>query len=259
VAADPDFAVNRFLYFAITRRAPDGQRTVSVVRVRELANRVGEPATIIADLPAAPVGNPAIAVGPERRIYLAMPGAADDPTAYAGHVLRFTPDGRADGNARNGSPILAQGLARPTRLAWDAASRLLIASAESGAMPVLAVVATEPGSGRWPAAPISVAGTMGAAPSAGLSDLAGAPAVAETADVVAVATTGGAPGVLSLAAVTVTARPEIASARAVPLGPLTPTATAFANDGDLVIAATGANDAGAILVRLRRISAGRAP
>src|SRR6185503_7198280 len=125
VAADPDFPVNRFLYFATTSRTPGGARTVSVVRVRELADRVGEPAAIVSGLPAAPAGDPAISIGPDRRIYLAMPGPADDRagSGYGARILRFTRDGRADGNARIGSPILAQGRVRPTRLVWDASSR----------------------------------------------------------------------------------------------------------------------------------------
>ena len=254
VAVDPDFDVNRFLYFATTAAARDGRRTISVVRARELVDRVGEAATIVADLPAAPGGNPAISIGPDRRIYLAMPGAAEDRTAYGGHILRFTGEGRAAGNDRNGSPILARGFPQPTRLAWDGVSRLLIASEESGPAPGLAVLPVQLGSVQWPVAYISVAGTIADPPNAGLSDLAMAPAVGATADVATLARTGDNPQVLRLARVTVGNHPEITAARAIPLGSLAPTAIAFASDGDLVVAARHGEGPGAVLLRLRRIS-----
>jgi hypothetical protein len=253
VAADPDFAANRFLYFATTATAPDGRRTISVVRVRELAGRVGEPAAIVADLPAGPEGDPAIAIGPDRRIYLAMPGPIDDRTPFANHVLRFTPDGRADGNARNGSPVVAKGFARPSRLAWDSASRLLIASAEAGVMPGLAVVPVHADAVQWPAVLVSVAGPIGGLPTAGLSDLAAA-SHGGAADVAALARSGSsAPGVLRLAALTVTGAPGIASAHALPLGSLTPMAVAFARNGDLLVAAGDVTRTRGILVRLTRV------
>ena len=43
VALDPDFGTNRFLYFAAVATDAYGRRTVSVVRVRELADRMGRP------------------------------------------------------------------------------------------------------------------------------------------------------------------------------------------------------------------------
>ena len=186
VAVGPDFQTNRFLYFATTALSAVGQRTVSIVRVRELADRVGEPATVVADISAAADGNPALSIGPDGRLYLAMPGPTDGRTGYAGHVLRFTRDGKAAGHERSGSPILARGHARPTRLAWDAASRLLLASAVSGPEPPLAVVPVA-GSIVWPAEPVVVGRTTGVAPDAGSSDLAAAPAGWGSADVATLA------------------------------------------------------------------------
>jgi len=260
VAADPDFPVNRFLYFATAVRTPDGRRSVSVVRVRELADRLGEPATLVADLPAAPAGNPAIAIGPDRRIYLAMPGAADDRSGYGGQLLRFTADGKAAGHARTGSPIMAQGRAQPTRLAWDAAAaRLLMASVESDRAPVLFVVPAEAGSGAWPAAPVAVGRTLTSLLNARLTDMAAAPGVGAAAGGRMFAMTGGDPGVLLLATVTAATPPDVASVRAVTLGLLTPTAVAFAATGDLMVAASRESDPGAVLLRLRRIAPQRLP
>ena len=254
VAADPDFGVNRFLYFATTATATDGRRTVSVVRVRELADRVGEPATVVADLPAAPGDNPAMSIGPDRRIYLAMPGPADAAAGYAGYILRFTPEGKGAGNDRNASPILAEGRSRPTRLAWDSFSRLLIGSTDSGATPGLAVVPIEVGSARWPASPTSVSGIVAAGLNAGLDDLAAARAPGGTGDVAMVTQDGTGRHVLRFATISLSHPPEIASPRTIPLGSLAPTAIAFAGDEDLFLAASRGTDPGVILIRLRRIS-----
>jgi hypothetical protein len=260
VAADPDFHANRFLYFATTARAQDGQRTVSVVRVRELADRVGEPATIVADLTAASSGDPAISVGPDRYIYLAMPGPMDNRVGYGGHILRFARDGRAAGYGGVGSPILAQGRAQPARLVWDAAARLLIASAELAPRPVLSVIPADAGSVGWPMAPIAVDGTVAGMPNARLRDMAAVPA-GVPATVATLAMIGGEPGILVLATITVATPPKMASIRAIPLGSLTPAAVAFAGNGDLLVAGRrgGEPGAGVTLLRLRATSPNRLP
>jgi hypothetical protein len=252
VAADPDFLVNRFLYFATTALAPDGRQTISIVRVRELADRVGEPATIVEGLPAGPAGNPVISVGLDRRLYLAIPsGSTDERLGYGGHVLRFTRDGAGAGDARTGSPILARGRATPARLVWDAASRLLIASGESGPAPTLSLVSV--GGGEWPGAVTGIAGTAGF-PETGLHDVAAAPPAGTPVTGVNVAMIGGNPEVLSLATLSLTNPPEIASKWGVPLGSLRPTRLAFTSTGDLIVAvAVRADGSGTILLRLRRI------
>jgi glucose/arabinose dehydrogenase len=257
VAADPDFHVNRFLYFATTARAPDGRRTVSVVRVRELADRLGEFATLVAELPAATAGNPAIAIGPDQRIYLAMPGAPEDRAGYGGQILRFTGDGKAAGNARLGSPIAARGRAQPARLAWDATSRLLIASGESGPAPVLFVIPPAGGQVAWPGALIGVAGPVANLPNTGLSDVAAAPASPDATATLAMIE--GNPGSLVIAALTAANPPQIGSKSAIDLPSLTPTAVAFASNGDLFVAASRGREPLTILLRLRRISPDRAP
>jgi len=258
VSADPDFGASRLVYLATTATARDGRRTVSVVRMRELADRLGEPATIVADLPASPGGDPAMSVGPDGRIYLAMPGSAAGRAGYSGYVLRFTEDGRAAGNDRNGSPIFAEGPVRPTRLAWDAAARLLMASAEPGPLPVLAVVPVEPGSIQWPAPRTAVAGTMIAPATAEVSDVASAPILEGSSVVAMLARTADGPAVLRLVTVPGANPSENALPRTIPLGPLTPSAVAFAGNGDPMIAATRGREPGAILIRLQRIPPHRA-
>jgi hypothetical protein len=220
---------------------------------------VGEPATLVADLVAEPTGVPAIAIGPDRRVYLAMPGRADDLAEYGGRVLRFTPDGRADGNAQLGSPILAQGRERPLRLAWDPALGLLMASAESDLEPGLTVIPASAGSAQWPAEPIPVAGTITGPPNTGSSDLAAAPAEWGSSDVAIIAGTAGNPGALLLTTVTRDDPPEMTPGRTIPLGPLIPSTVAFADNGDLFVTANRSGETRAILLRLRGISSQRRP
>ena len=230
------------------------ERTVSVVRVRELADRVGEPATIVEGLPTGRVGNPVIAAGPDRHVYVAIPsGSADEGVSYKGHVLRFTRDGGAAGSARIGTPILARGRAQPTRLVWDAASRLLIVSAEQGNSPTLSVLSIGAGS-EWPGAVVGV-GRTGGDPETRLHDVAAAPS-AETpvTGPALLAMIAGNPEVISLATLSLTRPPEIASKSEVPLGSLRPSALAFASNGDLLVAAARDRGvSGTILLRLRRI------
>src|SRR5688572_7822374 len=151
VAADPEFRTNRFLYFATLSGAPD-RREVSIIRVRELADRIGEAAAIVTGLPTTSIGEPVISVGSDHHVYLAMPlDPAVERRFYDGHVLRFTRDGAAAGHARSGSPILAQGSIRPMSFVWADSAGLLVASSGPGGAP-LAVVPFDTRPGAWPAA-----------------------------------------------------------------------------------------------------------
>lgn len=117
LAADPDFDRTRFVYVAavVPRR---GGPELRIVRYRELAGRLGEGAAIVSIALSEPGGAP-FAVDAERRIYVAMPAEpAGRRDPYAGQVLRFSEDGRAQG--ATGSPVLTRGMERPGRLAFDA-------------------------------------------------------------------------------------------------------------------------------------------
>lgn len=254
VAADPAFHTNQFLYLATVASEPSGRRTVSVVRVRELADRVGEAATIVADLPAARAGDPAVSLGPDGHIYLAMPsGPPADRQPYDGHVLRFTRDGAAAGHARSGSPILARGNMRPASLAWDASSRLLMASGESGGGPALAVVPVDPGSGAWPATPIRVVGADADVLRAGVDGMAVGPRIGTHLEGVSLSILGANPETLYIATLAPGDPAEIRSRYPLPLGSLTPTTLAFATNGDLIVAARPGGDNSR--VRLLRLHA----
>jgi len=253
VAADPDFQTTRFLYFATVASVPRGRRTVSVVRVRELADRVGEAATIVAELPVAPAGDPALSVGPDRHIYLAMPsGPPADRHPYDGQVLRFTRDGAAAGHARSGSPILARGSMQPASLAWDAGSRLLLASGALSGGPVLAVVPIDPGSGVWPTTMIRVGGAEADVLRAGVDDVAVGPRIGTHLEGATMSILGANPATLYIATLAPGDPPDVTSRRPLPLGLLTPTALTFAHNGDLIVAASQGSDNSRVrLLRLR--------
>ena len=151
VAAHRDFDATHFLYLAATSTYPDGRRTVGVVRVREALGQLGETATIVPELPVLSPGNPAISVGPDGYLYLAVPGrasaSAEDP--HEATILRYTDSGEAAGHARNGSPVWAQGLTEPSDLLWTEQDALVVWGKDSGREAV-AVVDTSESPAAWP-------------------------------------------------------------------------------------------------------------
>jgi hypothetical protein len=240
VAADPEFETNRLLYFATLGGAP-GRREVSIIRVRELAERTGEAAAIVTGLPISSIGEPVIAAGSDRHLYLAMPL---DPTVerqfYDGHVLRFTPDGAAAGHARAGSPVLAQGSIRPMSFAWIDGAGLLVASGASGGSP-LAMVASDARPDAWPAALLPVGGASAGVFSAGVRGVA-SDAGTGRMSTRRLAVLGMLPEALYMAALTEGDSPRLASVEALPLGSLTPTSAVFTRSGDLAVAARAGDD-----------------
>ena len=204
VAVDPDFRETRFLYTAVVVSYPTGSRTVHVVRLREVNGSLGEAATIVPDLPASPLGFPAIFVGADRRLYVAMPGSESVQTRqgpYEGALLRFNRDGRPAGDARTGSPVLAQPTGRQASLVWDDSGR--------------------PHELRWE----------------GVTDLAqGRPS--GPGDVHRLAAIGTIPASLRIATLSSKGEAlEVSAPRLVSLGSLVPVAATFAVNGDLVVAA----------------------
>jgi hypothetical protein len=243
VAADPEFGTNRFLYFATLGGAP-GRREVSIIRARELADRIGEAAAIVTGLPTTSVGEPVISAGSDHHLYLAMPlDPAVEGQFYDGHVLRFTRDGAGAGHARSGSPILARGSIRPMSFASGDRAGLLMASGGTGGAPPLAMLPFEARPGAWPAALIPVGGAEAGVFSAGVRSVAlGSRTSTNPPRHVAVLTVS--PEALYLATLTDGDSPRLALVEALPLGSLTPTAAVFTHHGDLVVAARAPNDLG---------------
>lgn len=116
IAVDPDFANNRFVYLAVVSASSASAR-VRVVRVREVADRLAEAATIVPDLPFAGDVMPRLSMTADRRVYLAIPAAPAGAArqSYDGLILAFTDDGRSAGSAA-GSPVLARGPQQPAAL-----------------------------------------------------------------------------------------------------------------------------------------------
>lgn len=242
VAVDPEFRTNRFLYFATVGGTP-GKREVSIIRARELADRIGEAAAIVTGLPTASIGEPVISLGSDRHVYLAMPlDPAVERQFYDGHVLRFTRDGAAAGHARSGSPILAQGSIRPMSFAWAGGAGLLMASSRPAGAPPLAVVSFDTRPGAWPAAPVPVGGTDMEVFRAGIRDVVfrSGPAPGSPGQLAVLSVS---PEALYIATLTPGDSPVLASVESLPFWSLTPTSAAFADNGDLVVAARPGNDA----------------
>ena len=118
---DPAFADTRLVYVGVVEESSGGNRQLSIVRYREVANALGEGAVIVAGLPLPATGTPSLAVDAARRLYVAMPAAPPGdprPDRYAGMVLRFESDGTAVRDDGVDAPIFSRGYAQPTALAW---------------------------------------------------------------------------------------------------------------------------------------------
>ena len=120
IAAHRDFAVNRSIVVAYAVRS--GLR---VVRLTESAGALVGHEVIREGLPIdRRDAAAAIAIGPDRKIYIATGGDAGSRDPYAGKVLRMNADGStpADGWP---APVFAEGTARPVALSWSSDDRTL--------------------------------------------------------------------------------------------------------------------------------------
>jgi hypothetical protein len=251
IGIDPDFLATRFVYLATIAPAVHGRCRVDIVRMREVADRLGEAATIVSELPASAGGRPAITIGPDRRLYIALPASGEGGSGtgpYDGLVLRLTTDGRAAGRAQMASPILAAGNAEPAALTWVNGTRLLLGAVGGSPVP-LDIVRTEE-SGRWPtpATPLTssdggIAGT--------LKQVAVFPAGAASSHEEALFILGGNPDALYYARLAVD-EPRILSIEPVSLGHVRPTALTVDARGDAILAVERGEQAAATsLLRLR--------
>jgi hypothetical protein len=248
-AVDPDFSTTRFLYSAVRSTTTDGRRTVSVVRVRELGDVIGEPATIVPDLPLAPEGLPALTVGHDRRIYLAMPGRSEDPTGYGGRILRFTAEGRAGGTGPPGSPIAWQGPGRPSRIGWGGASRLVAASTEVNLLSTLWEVPLDDGLRDSPrVAPVS------RDPTFALTRVLDFATVGSSESIATLVAIEADQRLLSLATIAFAGSPVLTSKQPIVLGGVRPNAVAVSANGDLFVGGERGGVHSTVL-RLRRVAA----
>ncbi len=250
IAVDPEFLSNRFVYVATLAPSRDGGRAVSVVRLREVAGSLGEAATIAADLPAAQ-GPLAMSVGPDGRIYLALPSAGGQRSrggAYDGLVLRLTREGSASGYEPMKSPVLAVGSSGPASFAWLDGERLLLASSQisSGTAAGLVPLGVEEG---WPAhlTPLTAGSSRLSFP---VQEMAAIPAAVGDLDST-LFVLGLDPAALYLARLTRSPRTGVRTIAAIPLGAWTPSALALDTAGNALVAARRADETGVSLLRVR--------
>jgi glucose/arabinose dehydrogenase len=128
LALHPDFATNHFVYLTYTANEPGGA-IARLVRFREAGNRLGEPAVVLDDVPAANIHNGSrVKFGPDRLLYVtfgdvATPSFAQDVAALNGKILRFTPEGASAPGNRFNSPVYSFGHRNPQGLAWHPVTR----------------------------------------------------------------------------------------------------------------------------------------
>ena len=159
LALDPFFERTRFVYATEVESGADGSRRLNIVRYREVANALGERATIVTGIPLPNDGDAPLAVDGAGRLYLAIPAAADGaPSVYDGMVLRFESDGSVSRDSRGGSPVLAYGYERPVALAWsDARNELWLAGSNASGDGALARLPLEGTTTEWPRVPRATA------------------------------------------------------------------------------------------------------
>jgi hypothetical protein len=137
LAAHPDFARNRLVYVAFVSLERSDTR-LRVVRLREIANTLGEPATIFEatvvaspGLPGVPLSamsqsssldGPRLAFGPDKLLYVLLPQGSrfsGEPAASqpVGAMLRLRDDGRAPADG-----ALSGIAAHPLGFAWHPAT-----------------------------------------------------------------------------------------------------------------------------------------
>ena len=143
IAVAPDFSRTRHAFMALVRTDASGTARTDIVRARELGGRLGEILTVVPELPTAPGTEPALAVGSDGRLYVAMaeaPASTSRANLYDGRVLRFESDGRSAG--RPGWPVFARGNSSPAAIEVDAERRAWLAELHVHASsPPLSVIA----------------------------------------------------------------------------------------------------------------------
>jgi hypothetical protein len=122
---DTQFEKSRSVFVAWSELAL-GAHGLNITRYREVANVLGEGATIATALPVAPDVATPLAIDDDGLVYVAVPR---DPNASAldsaGVVMRFDRDGRVPRSNQNASPIVAEGYAMPRVITIDRSHRTM--------------------------------------------------------------------------------------------------------------------------------------
>jgi hypothetical protein len=145
MAVDSAFDATRAVYVATAQLERDGSRTLSVTRYRELANRLGQGATIVTGLGIREGALAPLGVDDEGLVYLANDGL----------VMRYARDGTVPATNPRSSPIVASGFDRPAALAVEAEHRRVwIAGTRAAWRHSVAVFSMDSAEGAsWPQQP----------------------------------------------------------------------------------------------------------
>jgi glucose/arabinose dehydrogenase len=133
LALDPEFGSNRFVYVYYTARAGSGAVN-RVVRYREVAGRLGEPAVLLDNIPANPIHDGGrVRFGPDGFLYVttgdaATTSLAQDAASLAGKILRLSRDGASARDNPFASPVFSYGHRNPQGLDWHPVTGALWAS-----------------------------------------------------------------------------------------------------------------------------------
>jgi len=134
LAVAPDFATSRAVY-AVATVEKGGSLVNRVLRVTDENGTAGQPIIVLDDIPSAAFhAGDAIAFGPDGMLYVATgdarePALAQNTASLAGKLLRLRPDGTIpDDNPTAASPVYARGLRNMQGIAWDLATRQIIAT-----------------------------------------------------------------------------------------------------------------------------------
>jgi Glucose / Sorbosone dehydrogenase len=140
------FPENRFVFVAWTDQTQSGQLQLNVTRYREVANTLGEGATILTGIPVPRDIPSSIAVDRLGHVYVAVPALdSRSSSPESGIVLRITRDGRVPPDNRLGLPAFASGFSTPTSLFLDPDQRRIwVAGRNAGSPYAIGVVPTSP-------------------------------------------------------------------------------------------------------------------
>jgi hypothetical protein len=251
VAVDPSFAATRLVYAATVSRVTADESTLAIVRMREVGGVFGEAAVLVPGVPVPANEPPAMTIGSDGVLYVAIPaGGGSRRAPDGGLVLRFDPSGDAVGASRFATPVLSAGAAHPGMLAWSE-SRLWLTARDGPSGEAFAIV---PITGLPDARPSAVSTPDGALEATGVGQLAlvpGVHAATNTADAFFVT---AQPSQLFGATIAYgdAGAPRIVATYPLPLGDLAARAIAVTPGRDLLaLVSTPGAPATTALIRLR--------
>jgi hypothetical protein len=135
---------NKFVFVAWTDQTQTGQQQLNVTRYREVANRLGEGATILTGIPVPRDIPSSLAVDRQGHVYVAVP-ALPSGSSRAGVILRITRDGRVPSDNRLGLAAFSAGFSSPTSVSFDPGQSLIwLGGRDSGGVSTLGVIPASP-------------------------------------------------------------------------------------------------------------------